>query len=227
LSKDSSGDVDAWSNVIEDVDHPEPAVAIDPEESARTAHELWASGIERIGSTGSWLSRRFVRSRRRIWLLTFSRHNDELDKVILSSSPATDLIRNGKIVQPPWANGAKVLVGDVDPDVVDVDLCPRHVLVHEEDRDFLLVLLASLPYKVRPRLKPGCGLARVPSETSLLQDLSVTSAAEYSSTLSTSPAGAFTEQQTLFFEMQLVRVRNTFIDIVDLPNVCLRRQQTV
>mmetsp|Transcript_49859 Transcript_49859/g.143226 ORF Transcript_49859/g.143226 Transcript_49859/m.143226 type:complete len:95 (+) Transcript_49859:610-894(+) len=51
-------------------------------------------------------------------------------------------------------------------------LCPRHVLVREEDEEHIWQALNELPYKIRPRLKPNTLQVTIPtgSDLSLFAD---------------------------------------------------------
>ena len=84
-----------------------------------------------------------------------------MDEAILGSSAACAAADRGLVLQPRWAHGAKVLVeglGVQNLAAEGVDcFCPKHVLVSLEDEDSIHAALATLSYRVRPRLKPGCG----------------------------------------------------------------------
>jgi hypothetical protein len=89
--------------------------------------------------------------------LEFNWLNEICENAILASPPAVKAIAAGAEIRPAWANGAKVLVQDLDPrDIEDVGhLRSRHVIVLDEDVDELLKALLLLPSRVRPKLNPS------------------------------------------------------------------------
>mmetsp|Transcript_70829 Transcript_70829/g.207549 ORF Transcript_70829/g.207549 Transcript_70829/m.207549 type:complete len:683 (+) Transcript_70829:60-2108(+) len=151
----------------------DPPAEIDANESHCIAERLWESSIIRLAA-GTFTMQSDAQSpeRPRLCLLTFGRHPEALDSVILESQLARSLTSQGITVKPFWANGAKVLTGHLAPGNLDIDLCPRHVIVEQEAVQQVLDGLKCLPYNSRPRLKLGAGQEDVPSWTSLLQDLS-------------------------------------------------------
>mmetsp|Transcript_150141 Transcript_150141/g.480721 ORF Transcript_150141/g.480721 Transcript_150141/m.480721 type:complete len:95 (-) Transcript_150141:29-313(-) len=84
-------------------------------------------------------------------LLNFNWHPKDLDAVLISSPLARRCEELGLDVKPTWANGAKVFArvaaadvqevfaragpGHLDEDEACMGLCPRHVLVREEDEE--------------------------------------------------------------------------------------------
>lgn len=212
----------------------EPAAAIDAEEAARISDELWASSVEHVLAT-SVAPPSSSSPRSPFRLMTFSRHPQALDDVLLRCPLALDLQAQGVDVQPPWANGAKVMAVGVGPELLDTELCPRHVVVLQSDEYLILEALQSLPCNVRPRLKPGAGSAVVPSYLSLMQDASDTGAA---SSLGYMPDegscsgedlvadGPLAVMPPLEYDVQDMPVRNTFIDFRS-PAVSPRSSKTV
>ncbi|CAE8618201.1 unnamed protein product, partial [Polarella glacialis] len=99
----------------------EPIARIDPEEAARISDERWASFIESnaadavvAGSTAAahrGLGPITGGGDGGVILLSFSRHDAELEEVLLSSQPAARARNRGLDLKPAWANGAKVFTG--------------------------------------------------------------------------------------------------------------------
>lgn len=159
----------------------EPVAMIAPPEAAAVVAERWATGVEWLTTrqsctNGDALPRSEV-NRRDILVLEFSRDPQSFDEVLLHTSLAHDMQAAGVDVQPSWANGAKIFVEGLRPDMLEearLELKPRHVVVYEGDEAYVLSALDSLPSKARPRLKPSAPAAVVPGDRDpcLLQDAS-------------------------------------------------------
>jgi hypothetical protein len=104
-----------------------------------------------------------------IILLSFNRRPAELQQVLLNSSLAASLVDQGIDVQPTWAGGAIVLVAGLGPGVIDDEFGTWNVAVNELDEPFIFMELQKLPYKIRPRLKPGTGRRLVPVKSELFR----------------------------------------------------------
>lgn len=149
---------------IEDVWHEEEPAEISPELAEQTANELWASSVEQRLAAESSESIARPASKRCV-LLTFNRDPPEFDAALLGSALAVAAAERGAVLQPAWANGAKVFVEGLQPECFDIALEPRHVVVYEQDVDEVLAVLWQLPYRSRPRPKPGSGISRVPEDS--------------------------------------------------------------
>jgi len=148
--------------IVHDVD---PPAVIHNDEAHRIANELWASAVARLANNQSSTGC-IETSSKGLYLLTFARHPDKLDSVILESELVQSLRAAGINIRPPWANGAKVLTGFLTAGDLDIELCPRHVVVHAEDVQKILDSLRCIAYNQRPRLKPGLGQTAIPLEDS-------------------------------------------------------------
>jgi len=198
----------------------EPPTAIDAEEAARISDELWASSVEkRLATAAAPPSSSSPRVPLR--LMTFNRHPQALDDVLLQCPLALELRAQGVAVRPPWANGAKIMAGDVGPELFDTELCPRHVVVLQSNEPRIVEALLSLPCNLRPRLKPGTGSAAVPSDLSLMQDASDAGAASSLGHMSDWGScsgedlfadGPLAVTPPLEYDVQDMPVLNTFID---------------
>lgn len=105
---------------------------------------------------------------RRVLVLCFSRHPSDLDVVLLGSDLARPATKRGTTIQPLWANGAKIFVerltlADVEESRVFTDLCPRHVVVYEDEEHLVDEALQAMSCKTRPRLKANTPKATIPS----------------------------------------------------------------
>ena len=87
----------------------------------------------------------------------------------------TEIIDNleaeaNEAIEPPWANGAKILVEGIDASAIDearLDFGPRHIVVRSQDEPLVLAAFSSLPCRSRPRLKPNCGRIERPGDGDL------------------------------------------------------------
>ena len=144
--------------------------------AASISMEMWASRIERRLHAERRLARgapgiappqaagRGAQLRRNldgVVLLTLSRHPRELDEALFGSSAACSAADRGVHTRPAWANGAKVFVEGLRPEVLAAagvdELSTFHVLVKVDDEDSVHAALQTLSYRIRPRLKPGFG----------------------------------------------------------------------
>lgn len=156
-----------------DLQHPDPAAVITPEEAAFTADLLWSSAVERLvarseaatsrADGGSQLTTRpsaFHDHASRVVVLAFSRSDPELMSALLASAPARTASEQGVDIQPSWAHGAKVFVRGIGAEHVEApiveSLLPRHVILYDTDLDDLFAALSHLPYRIR-KLKPESG----------------------------------------------------------------------
>jgi len=106
----------------------------------------------------------------RALVLCFNRHPHEFDTALLGSSLAMHAAKRGAEIRPAWANGAKIFVECLtasDAEESRVDLCPRHVVVYEDEEQDVYDALARLPCKIRPRLKTGAHKAAIPSNSNI------------------------------------------------------------
>lgn len=220
-----------YNNLDVSYDTDEVPAVMEAEEAERIVDELWASSIERRLSTEAVpLARSHPPPLR---MFTFSRHPRCLDDALLNCPLALKLQAKGIDLQPPWANGAKVLAVDVTPELFDIELCPRHVVVSDADESAILEALQSLPCNRKPRLKLGTGNVAVPSTFSLMQDFSVVDRASDLYSLPGS-SGSSTGRLccscctgfAIDFEVQDLPVRNTFIEFRS-PVSSPRSPQTV
>lgn len=151
--------------------------------------------------------------------------------MILHSPLAQSLIDQGFNPKPEWANGAKILTRDVRPEQLDIELCPRHVIVADEDEQIVMEFIEKIPYNRRPRIKPGFGRVAVPSRTSLLQDLSQSNDSEAWD--SRPPSGNVSDEKSeanvapLLSDTQDLPVRCTFIHCPAGPVTTPRTSQTI
>lgn len=148
------------------ISHEEPAAHISPEEAARVQRAFWETSVLRFAQSGSVSSAFSVNEQpqveKRIVLLSFNRRPAELQQAILSSPLALSLLDKGIDVRPTWAGGAIVLVEGLEPEALDDDLLSWNVAVHDSEEPSVFEAMQKLPYKIRPRLKPGAGRRFVP-----------------------------------------------------------------
>lgn len=137
-------------------------VEITPAEAAKVVDEQWASMVEmnilHAMGTSSTEQHEVEEVDVAIVVLTFHRHPKEFDLVLCSSALAQRLRTLGVDVRLEWANGAKIFVPDLTEDWLssfDVELCPRNVVVLEKEEDDVYRALDGLPFRIRPRSKPG------------------------------------------------------------------------
>lgn len=201
-------------------------------ESERVADELWASGVERLlhhPYHGAQCEQAPTKTQA-LRLLTFSRHPEQLDLLLLQAPFVKLLIQQGVDVQPKWANGAKILAENVQPEQFDIELCPRHVIVAVEDEETVMDLLQQLPYGKRPRLKPGVGRFDIPCDTSLLQDASEDGHEELTESLHSASSRRLNggnREDPCFFDVEDLLVKNTFIHFSQAPTTSPRTAKTV
>merc|ERR1712032_474815 len=86
-------------------------------------------------------------------VLEFGRDPPAFNEALLNSGLAQQMASLGVDVQPSWANGAKVFVHNLRPEMVQ-PLRSRHVVVYPEDQEDIIDALSVIPSRTRPRLKP-------------------------------------------------------------------------
>ena len=103
--------------VEEEQEHnPEIVAQIPEEEAANTTNSIWASCVQSKLATAN------ESPKPRCWILTFSRHPQELEEAILQSPPAQNAVADGVEIKPEWGNGAKILCEDLDISDFDQEL---------------------------------------------------------------------------------------------------------
>lgn len=105
-----------------------------------------------------------------IIVLSFNRHPQYFDEMLLGSCFARRMICEGVDIQPLWAYGAKIFVPHLtasDLEECRMDPCVRHVVVREEDEPEIHAILAAIPYKKRPRLKPRAPRVVIPGSSNI------------------------------------------------------------
>jgi len=150
-------------------------------------------------------------------VLTFSRNPQELENAILNSPLAQRKEQEGVELKPAWANGAKVLLEGVQPELVDSTiepLRPWHVIVAEKDEPSLLASLEHLPYTIR-KLRPS-GRAVVPDYLSLLN---VSSGTDSSSSSSRVSDGTAQDDTSYIIEYKVERTFIHFHESLDSRTV--------
>merc|ERR1712039_546418 len=128
---------------------------------------------------------------------------------VLSTQLAKDFCAAGVNVQPVWAKGAIVLADCVCQAVLEEIPHPWHVAVSECNESQVYEALQSLPYNLRPRLKKSCGRYYIPSDTSLLADVSESDPADVAY-----DEDSFEESDS---EVQLLDVKLTFLHVPPAP----------
>merc|ERR1711862_878313 len=103
--------------------------------------------------------------------MKFNRFTEMLDSALLHSSLAQAAIQSGIEIQPAWGNGAKIFVDGVGPQhfeapVMDEELRPWHVVLHEANVIEVEEAIAHLPYRFRSLKSAG---ATLPCDLSLCQ----------------------------------------------------------
>ena len=136
--------------------------------SAQTSRPLPLPRFVTVGASG--YPDEVVAPRRRVVVVCFNRYPQEMDNALLDSELGRRAAEQGLEVQPTWANGAKIFVERItasDLEESRVELCPRHVVVWEEDEHLVDDALDQIPYKRRPRLKPPVHKVAVPSNSNV------------------------------------------------------------
>jgi len=151
------------------------AEVIPPEEATRIQEEQWASATERfiscgMATHGCATPAAGMDQSSGVVVLTFGRNSKGFDEALRNSELAHELCARGVNVQPPWANGAKILAAGITVEsLADFpgELGLRNVVVYEADEPAIYAALQELPYGQRPRLKPMQGQWSVPSPDNL------------------------------------------------------------
>lgn len=180
----------------------------------------------------------------RITVLSFNRHPQCFDEVLLTSSFAKRKMDEGIEIQPLWANGAKIFVPHLtasDLEECRMDPCVRHVVVKEEDEIEIHAILEAIPYKRRPRLKSGMPRMVIPanSDLSMFQGSSSSSSCD-KNTLSSKGSDVVgfaacweqsacmpIEQTPADITPRRIIVKHTFIDIVDDTSLDKRSTKSI
>jgi len=169
----SSGQVRQGAGDAPDADTSPPTnsetpAKIHPLEAQSIAQQQWATLVEHRASMASSVQPEMnIGEHVGVVLLTFSRRSQELSSALLNSGPAITAVANGIDVQPSWANGAKIFVGDAAPENFDEILNASHSVVYARDEPAIFEALKDLPWNVK-KLKPGSGRAVVPGNLSLV-----------------------------------------------------------
>jgi len=198
------------------------------------SQELWASGVQRHLMFGPSLPS-LPSPPRGLVVILLGRNPKGLEEALLGCLPAARLTQKGFDVRPSWACGAWVLAEGARPEQFEeFNLGNRHVVVFENDLEEVHESLRKLPYNIRPRIKPGVGVAHVPSNSSLLQDVSANATSigdPSSSCIHASETNSEGDEKKVGFassHMSLpLIVRRTFIDFPQTPEVSPRSTQTV
>jgi len=208
--------------VTQVVPSTEPAASIGEVEAAQISQHMWAGQVEQLvlrdaAATGSDTATTVLDEHRhslgssddKLVLLTFSRQGETLTQTVLCSQLA-ERFRAARVdVRPAWAKGAVVLADGICQAALEEVPYPWNVVVRESDEADVHEVLKSLPYNLRPRLKQGCGRCFVPSDISLLADISESDPDEAAS-------GADSSQRA-DVEWQGVTVRRTFLHLPPEP----------
>lgn len=179
----------------------------------------------RIEGAGVSQDRSTVAGRDQITVLSFNRHPQCFDEMLLGSSFARGMMDQGIDIQPLWANGAKIFVPNLtasDLEECRMDPCVRHVVIWEEDEAEIHAILDALPYKRRPRLKPGMPRMVIPGTSNISRFQGSSNAlssegsgvAGYAAGSGPSP-GAVAEHAPAGSSFHNITVKHTFIDIED------------
>mmetsp|Transcript_96578 Transcript_96578/g.191424 ORF Transcript_96578/g.191424 Transcript_96578/m.191424 type:complete len:144 (+) Transcript_96578:477-908(+) len=134
---------------------------------------------------------------------------------------AKRLERKGLELRPSWAQGAWILAEDVDADDFGDIPWTWNLAVSCEDEDSVFAALAALPYKIRPRFKPGIGRYQVPQLESLMMDASSDSedvGPTFSASSSSMPAAAADQA----YDWRCIEVNRTFLQIHPTPMASIR-----
>jgi len=123
----------------------ESPAKISPAEATTVCDQLWASGIDRLNT----LNFAQPSGNHNLRLFTFHRIYKLAEQALLNSPLAERTKEAGTEVQPSWAKGAKIFV-KFDPEILDVVLDARHVVVDAHDEQDVVTILESLPYNQRP-----------------------------------------------------------------------------
>jgi len=219
------------STMAEVIEFIEPAAQISPEEAALVSQELWASGVQRHLMFGPSLPS-LPPPPPGLVVILLGRNPKGLEEALSSCLPAARLSQKGFDVRPSWACGAWVLAEGARAEQFE-ELGNRHVVVSENELEEVHESLRKLPYNIRPRIKPGMGIAHVPSNSSLLDvSANATSIGDPSSSrIHASETNSEGDEKKVGFassHMSLpLIVRRTFIDFPQSPEVSPRSAQTV
>ncbi|CAE8667928.1 unnamed protein product [Polarella glacialis] len=220
-----------------------PAV-ISPDEAAQIARQQWETLVEqrckqmRSGTSAS--STACVSA----LVLSFARHPSILDAVLTDSALGRKAMQENCVLQPLWANGAKILVPGLSEEVwrkadVGMSLKPFHIVVQSDDVDELQQVLRCIRYQDRPRIKantlPVCFAASEQvsgsEQASLFQDVSSGSSREACAASACSDSDLEDGRETFLNELQeIVRsapivhlnVSRTFVDLAETPQLTPR-----
>ncbi|CAK9098114.1 unnamed protein product [Durusdinium trenchii] len=143
---------------IQEVHHQEPAKTIDESFSSECTDALWVSSLQ---------AQPMPSSSELAVLLTFNRHPASMDAALKRSDLGRRLAASQHEIQPPWANGAKIMVMGLDEAVWHraireadlpqslLQLKAYHVVAPANKVDDILGIVAEIPGSSRPRLKAG------------------------------------------------------------------------
>lgn len=154
---------------------------IDEVEAARVADSQWASCVEARIAKDTWhkvAASRCKQAPHRLRRSSSSRPDlivvvrvlfavsllsagicPEFKDALARSDLGAVLSASGEEMCPAWANGAKVLVRGLTPEVLErsgvqpSELRPWHVIAHDRDRPRVLAALRALLYEIRPMPK--------------------------------------------------------------------------
>ncbi|CAK9088813.1 unnamed protein product [Durusdinium trenchii] len=153
-------------DVIQEVHHQEPAKTIDESFSSECTGALWVSSLQ---------AQPMPSSSELAVLLTFNRHPASMDAALKRSDLGRRLAASQHEIQPPWANGAKIMVMGLDEAVWHraireadlpqslLQLKAYHVVAPANKVDDILGIVAEIPGSSRPRLKAGSEPVSVPN----------------------------------------------------------------
>lgn len=151
--------------VTQAVHHDEPAATIDTDEAQQLADQQWATFVEQR------LLKRHIEGcdklRPRAVVTTFNRWVPELTEAIRNSGPAQEAIAKGCDIEPDWAKGALVLVGNLMPEDIQeagIELSAWKYVASEEDDPVVLATVESKMQEIRdrPRQKHTAGKPVIP-----------------------------------------------------------------
>lgn len=203
--------------VDDEIEHDDDPAYVPEHEAAKVVNQQWAGHVEHLMVRGNMESGQHLGATthtKKCVLLEFSRHPQELEYALLTSSVADAARSQGIEIQPEWARGAKIFVKGFGPDQLDEPLAngqlkPWHVIVYESDEADLHAALQCLPVRVK-KLKPGIGRSIVPQELSLM---SVSSEGNHDVTNDAWPVIEYV-------------IKNTFLELVESHPV-VRSAQSV
>lgn len=104
-------------------------------------------------------------------LLSFGRHTAMWSAAVVSSPPAQRAMAQGALLEPAWANEAKILVAglcQIQMLRLNVDLHPYNVIILKEDlEEFIQWLRDQVPYRQRGRVRDEQSLGQEDAMTSM------------------------------------------------------------